>query len=65
MGIEKTPSRCSSRVIQGEEALDHNGPGVLEGADPATLRLRPPCDVCAQDEHRCYRFNEVVACGQR
>lgn len=42
----------------------HNGPGVLEGADPATLRLRPPCDVCAQDKHRCYRFNEVVACGQ-
>ena len=40
----------------------HNGAGVLGGADPRTFRLRGKCDVCGEDEDRCYRFDEVVPC---
>jgi hypothetical protein len=42
-----------------------NLPTIIEGADPATFKLRKGiCQVCAQDKNRCYRYEEVVACQE-
>jgi hypothetical protein len=36
---------------------------VIPGADVATFALaNQPCDVCARDKNRCYKFGSVTSC---
>ena len=59
---------ASFKVINDWYAKDKNHvydsfPRIIEGADPATFRLKEgKCQVCAQDKNRCYRYEEVVEC---
>jgi hypothetical protein len=41
----------------------YNSPKIIEGADPATFKLRDGiCVVCGEDRNGCYRYEEPVAC---
>jgi hypothetical protein len=41
----------------------YNTPSIIEGADAATFKIRAgKCDVCAEDKHGCYRYEEQVDC---
>jgi hypothetical protein len=39
--------------------------GVIPGADAATFELTNlPCEVCARDKNRCYKFGGVTSCDK-